>query len=209
MHSEKYSLKDAFREKSPDEARQLYDDWAASYERDNLVKGYRLPWMAAAFAARHLKEGAGPILDAGCGTGLVGEALSVLGFGPITGCDLSPEMMALARSRGAYAAMDRQDLGQPMPYPDSHFAAFTCIGCYGPGHAPPHSLRELARVTKPGGIGIFSLAEVGLTPQGFAPVIQDLIDQGRWRLRAKSSAFRPYVVDEPDLVTLLHVYEIT
>jgi SAM-dependent methyltransferase len=208
MHSEKYSLKDAYREKSPDEARLLYDDWAASYERDNLFKGYRLPWMAAAFAARHLAEGAGPILDAGCGTGLVGEALSVLGFGPITGCDLSPEMMALARSRGAYAALDSQDLGQPMPYPDGHFAAFTCIGCYGPGHAPPRSLRELVRVTRSGGIGIFSLAEVGLAPQGFAPVILGLIDEGRWRLKAKSPAFRPYVVDEPGLVTLLHVYEI-
>ncbi len=209
MHTEKYTLSEAFREKSPDEARLLYDDWATSYERDNLVKGYRLPWMAAAFAARHLKQGAGPILDAGCGTGLVGEALSVLGFGPIFGCDLSPEMMDLARSRGVYAALDSQDLGQPMPYPDHHFAAFTCIGCYGPGHAPPHSLRELTRVTKVGGLGIFSLAEVGRAPLEFAPVIQGLIDEGRWRLMAKSPAFRPYVIDEPNLVTQLHVYQIT
>jgi SAM-dependent methyltransferase len=208
MHSEKYSLTDAFREKSPDEARDLYDDWAASYEKDNLVKGYRLPWMAAAFAARHLTQGAGPILDAGCGTGLVGEALSVLGFGPITGCDLSPEMMALARSRNAYAALDRQDLNLPMPYPDGHFAAFTCIGCYGPGHAPPESLRELVRVTQAGGIGIFSMAEVGPSAQRFGPMIEGLIDGGRWRLKAKSPAFRPYVIDEPDLVTQLHVYEI-
>ncbi len=42
MHSEKYSLTEAFREKSPDEARQLYDDWATGYDRDNLVKGYRM-----------------------------------------------------------------------------------------------------------------------------------------------------------------------
>ena len=70
MHSEKYSLTEAFREKSPDEARQLYDDWATGYDRDNLFKGYRLPWMAAAYAARLLKQGSGPILDSGCGTGL-------------------------------------------------------------------------------------------------------------------------------------------
>lgn len=209
MHTEKYTLSEAFREKSPDEARLLYDDWATSYERDNLVKGYRLPWMAAAFAARHLKQGAGPILDAGCGTGLVGEALSVLGFGPIFGCDLSPEMMDLARSRGVYAALDSQDLGQPMPYPDHHFAAFTCTGCYGPGHAPPESLLELVRVTRVGGIGIFSLAEVGPSAQRFAPIIRGLIDDGRWRLKAKPPAFRPYVIDEPDLVTQIHVYEIT
>lgn len=209
MHTEKYSLSEAFREKSPAEARHLYDDWATCYERDNLVKGYRLPWMAAAFAARHLKEGAGPILDAGCGTGLVGEALSVLGFGPIFGCDLSPEMIGLARSRGVYAALDSQDLGQAMPYPDHHFAAFTCIGCYGPGHAPPESLLELVRVTRVGGLGIFSLAEVGLSAQRFAPLIKTLIKDGRWRPRAKSPAFRPYVIDEPDLVTHLHVYEIT
>lgn len=209
MQTEKVSLAEAFREKSPDEARQLYDDWATSYERDNLSKGYRTPWMAAAYAARHLKEGAGPILDVGCGTGLVGEALSVLGYGPITGSDLSPEMLGVARSRGAYADLDIQDLGLPLPYPDHHFAAFTCIGSYGPGHAPPSSLRELVRVTRVAGIGIFSLAEVGRAVQEFAPVIQRLIDEGRWRLRAKSPAFRPYMIDEPDLVTRLHVYEIT
>jgi SAM-dependent methyltransferase len=208
-HSGKYSLADAFREKSPGEARALYDDWATSYERDNLSKGYRLPWMAAAVAARHLAEGTGPILDAGCGTGLVGEALSVLGYGPITGCDLSPEMMALARARDVYAALDSQDLGQPMPYPDHHFAAFTCMGCYGPGHAPPESLIELVRVTKVGGVGIFSLAEVGPSAERFAPVIRGLVEAGRWRLKARLPPFRPYVIDEPDLVTQVHVYQIT
>lgn len=209
MTEEKHNLAEAYREKTPDEARQLYDDWATSYERDNLVKGFRLPWMAAAFLARHLPSGSGPILDAGCGTGLVGESLAVLGYGPITGCDLSGEMMAVARRRGVYRSLDRQDLGQPMPYSDAQFAAFACIGCYGPGHAPPHSLRELVRVTQTGGIGTFNLRESTYVAQGFGAVMQAMEDQGYWRLREKSPAFRPYVIDEPDLMTNIYVVEMT
>ncbi|MBL9054053.1 MAG: hypothetical protein JNN02_10020 [Tabrizicola sp.] len=66
--------------------RAFHDDWVESYEREDLVKGCRLPWMGSALLARHLVAGSGLMLDAGCGAGLVGDALSVLGDGSIIGC---------------------------------------------------------------------------------------------------------------------------
>lgn len=206
--SERYSLSDAFSPKPVDATRALYDDWAETYERENLAKGYRLPWMGAALLARHLPAGSGPILDAGCGTGLVGEALSVLGYGQIVGCDLSPGMMALAEARGAYAALAPQNMAQPFQWPDAQFAGFTCIGCFGPAHAPAQSLREMVRVTRPGGIGVFSLLEATLDARGFGEVLGDLETSGAWRIVAKTRPFRPYVAGEADLLTNLFTIEV-
>lgn len=205
---ERYSLKEAFREKSTQEARELYDDWAATYERENMVKGYRLPWMGAAMMARHLPMGTGPVLDAGCGTGLVGEALSVLGYDPVIGCDLSQGMLDHAASREVYSDLVTQDMTQRFGWPDGHFAGFICIGCFGPAHAPPDSLREMVRVTRPGGVGVFSLVDTNLDGRGFGQVIRDLTEAGSWRIIEKTRRFRPYVIDEAEVLTNLFVVEV-
>ena len=68
--------------------------------------------------ARHLPTGRGPILDAGCGTGLVGEALSVLGYDPVIGCDLSQGMLDHAARRGGYADLVTQDMTQRFRWPE-------------------------------------------------------------------------------------------
>jgi predicted TPR repeat methyltransferase len=46
-----------------------------------------------------------PILDAGCGTGLAGDCLRVLGYGELVGIDLSEPMLAHAARLGIYAAL--------------------------------------------------------------------------------------------------------
>jgi SAM-dependent methyltransferase len=201
--AEPVSLTEAFREKSVDGTRQLYDGWAENYERDNIIKGYRTPWMGAAMMARHLPPGGGPILDAGCGTGLVGEAMSVLGYDRIIGCDLSQAMMDLAATRGGYAELIQQDMSRPFQWPDDHFAAFVCIGCFAPGHAPAASLREMVRVTRPGGVGVFSIVDVNLEERGFGPTMRDLTEAGMWRNIHTTRPFRPYVIDEPEVLVRL------
>lgn len=205
---ERVTLLEAFRDKSVGETRALYNDWASSYERENMVKGYRTPWMGAAMMARHLPVGSGPILDAGCGTGLVGEALSVLGYDPVIGFDLSQGMLDHAAGRGVYADLVTQDMTQRFRWDDRHFAGFICIGCFAPAHAPAESLREMVRVTQPGGVGVFSLVDVNLDARGFGPVIRNLTESGSWRIVAKTRAFRPYVIDEPEVMTNLFVVEV-
>jgi predicted TPR repeat methyltransferase len=206
--TERVSLTEAFREKSVDGTRQLYDDWAESYERENIVKGYRTPWMGAAMTARYLPSGSGPILDAGCGTGLVGEALSVLGYDNIVGCDLSQGMMDLAAKRGGYGELLQQDMSLRFQWPDDHFAAFICIGCFAPGHAPAESLREMVRITRPGGLGVFSIIDVNLEERGFGPTMRDLTDSGSWRIMERTRSFRPYVIDEPEVLVNLFAVEV-
>ena len=193
---------------TPEEIRTGYEGWAGSYDADNIAKGFRLPQMAAAFAARHVPRDAAPVLDAGCGTGLVAESLAILGYRDIVGLDISPAMLEAARALGVYAALHERALGTELPMADGEFAAFLCIGSFGPGHAPPESLDELARVTRPGGVGIFNVVEATHAEQGFAARIAEMEAAGVWRSREVSPAFRAYLIGEPEVVVRIFVQEI-
>jgi len=197
----------AFAAQTPQGARQLYDDWAARYDAENIARGIRLPSVGAALLARHLDPRAGRVLDAACGTGMVGETLAALDY-HLVGCDLSPEMLRAARRTGAYGNLDTADL-TALPYADGIFAGFICIGAFGPGHAPPEALDELVRVVRPGGIGVFSLREDTFEEQGFGDKIAALADAGRWRVRHESKPLRTYLLAEPELFGRLVTVEVT
>jgi hypothetical protein len=65
---------------TPEKAEAAYDGWASQYDADLMAMGYRLPWHFAASVLRHIPFGTGPVLDAGCGTGLQVEPLHLLGW---------------------------------------------------------------------------------------------------------------------------------
>ena len=203
QHSD--DLDDVYGAKSPEESRGIYDRWAHEYDRDNLSKGFRLPSLGAGLLARHLGACEGPVLDAGCGTGLVGETLALLGYSRITGCDLSLEMMAIAEKTGAYEAFEQVDFGQGLPFADDHFHGFVCVGSFGPGHAPPETLTHLARVTRPGGIGVFNLIESSYHAQGFPAVMEGLTRSAAWEVIGTTPPFLPFLLDEPDLWSRAYV----
>jgi len=193
---------------SPEESRQAYDKWSSNYDEDNLSNGFWLPMLAAGCLARHIGQESGPLLDAGCGTGLVGKSLAIMGYGPITGCDLSPEMVGVAEKTGAYSGFEIANMGESLPFADDAFAGFSCIGSFGPGHAPPTSLIHLARVIRPGGIGVFNLIEASYDEQGFPPIMDELTKTKKWRMREKSPAFPAFLLSEPDLLTRIYVVEM-
>ncbi len=198
-------LDDVYGAKSPEETRAIYNQWADSYDADNLSRGFRLPSLAAGMLARFLGQTNGPILDAGCGTGVVSEALKLMGYGPITGCDLSPDMLAAARKTGAYSELHEVDMGQPMPFPKGAFTGFVCVGSFGPGHAPPVSLEHLAHVTLPRGYGVFNLIEATYQEQGFPAIMEGLSKSGKWQIVQTSEPFLPFLLGEPDLWSRLYV----
>lgn len=203
------TLQGAYGPKSPAEARAFYEGWAADYERDTLGQGFPLPFLAAGFLARRLEPSAGPLLDAACGTGLVGFALSTLGHGPITGVDLSGEMLAVARARGHYATLREGDLSQALPFADDAFAGTACVGAFGPGHAPPSCLAELIRVTRPGGPLAFNVRPDTYESQGFAAEIERLTADGAWRPLDRSDPFPVYLLNDLDLSATIFVFQVT
>ena len=199
-------LADVYGAKSPEEARTIYNQWSDSYDADNLSRGFRLPSLGAGLLARYL--GKGPVLDACCGTGLVGETLRVLGYDQLTGCDISPDMLAAARKIGCYGDLLEADLGQPLPFDAKSFAGFVCVGAFGPGHAPPVSLEHLVEVTKPGGYGVFNLIEASYEEQGFPEVMERLSSSGVWQVVQVTQPFLPFLLAEPDLWSRAYVVQI-
>ena len=137
--------------KAPEEVAALYDGWAATYDAEMAKAGYRHPAVGLALLARHLPRGAGPVLDAGCGTGLLGDWLGIMGFAPVEGLDLSEGMLAVARSKGAYARLHQLALGRDLPFADGAFAGVISTGVFTTGHVGIEGVPELVRITALGG----------------------------------------------------------
>lgn len=164
-----------------------YAEWAATYEADMIQGlGYTMPWDAARILSRYVPRSA-PVLDAGAGTGLVGQALAALGYRDITAIDMSAEMLKEAQEKGVYSQYHQMVLGEPLGFAANTFAATISIGTFTVGHAPASAMDELVRVTRPGGCIVFSLPD-HLSQQGpFKEKFSALL--GRWTLEECSEPF--------------------
>lgn len=136
-----------------------YDDWADSYDADLSRMGYRYPFMMAGTLGRFVPDLSAKILDAGCGSGLVGEAYHLLGYHKLTGIDISDGMLQKAAAKGCYSELRREVLGERLSFEDSTFDVITSSGVMTAGHAPPECLTELARVLKSGGHMVVTISQ--------------------------------------------------
>ena len=134
-----------------------YDAWAETYEVEMRAAGYRHPSVGLALLARHLPRGAGPILDAGAGTGLIGEWLAILGYRQVEALDLSAGMLAVATRKRVYTRLTQAAMGGPLPYADATFAAVVSTGVFTTGHVGAEALPELFRICRPGGVIVLTV----------------------------------------------------
>ena len=192
-----------------EEQQSAYDDWALDYERDLCAMGYRIPAVIASVFTRFVAPDAAPVLDAGCGGGIQAEPLAMLGYGPITGIDLSEGMLAVARSKGIYAELRQMTLGERLDFEDDAFAAVISSGVITPKHAPPESFRDLVRVARPGAPVIFSLRDdAGQEPE-YPAEVAALADAGAWSHAFSTAPFHSMPYGEPEVTHQVHVYTVT
>ncbi|MDF1720229.1 MAG: class I SAM-dependent methyltransferase [Minwuia sp.] len=154
--------------------KQSYDGWARDYDGDMSRWGYRHPAMIAGLMGRHAPDPAAIVLDAGCGTGVLGETLAVLGYDQVDGIDLSEGMLQIAGSKGCYRHLRQQMLGAELDFANDTYDAIISSGVMTPGHAPASCLHELARIVRPGGHMIVTITEAAYT-ESYAAVITQLI----------------------------------
>lgn len=193
---------------TPESLAQAYAAWAATYDSETASLGYLLPFLITAWVARYVLAGEGPLLDAGCGTGLSGPSLKALGYRDIAGLDLSDDMLKIAGSRNAYSELKQAMLGGPLPWPDGHFRAFFSTGVFTISHAPASGLHDLVRITKKGGHAIFTVRDQVFESGGFQAVFDELERAGKWRLVEQSPWFRCYAIAEPDALVKTFVFEV-
>lgn len=152
-----------------------YIKFAPVYNHSVKQWGYKTPQLAAQYLKQYLPSTASNILDAGCGTGLVGNELAKLGYTEIIGIDISLEMLALAKETAQYKKLEQHDLTKiPYPFPDNSFAAITSIGVLSLIKDPLPVFSEFHRLLQPNGYMIFTQRENLYTQYDYQKVLEQL-----------------------------------
>jgi predicted TPR repeat methyltransferase len=192
---------------TPEEQEALYDDWAANYEIDLCAMGYRIPAVAAAIFSRFVPLDCGPILDAGCGGGIQAEPLHLAGYSPIIGIDLSQGMLDVAKEKGFYHELHRMALGGKLAFDDEYFSVVFSTGTITPKHAPPESFEDLIRITKTGGLIIFSMRNDPEQEPGYPAALEHHSNFGNWKHIFSTETFQSMPYGQPNVTHQVHVYE--
>ncbi len=131
---------------------QKYDAWALTYDSDLGDDYQENPRRAARLLGECLPPDGGPVLDAGAGTGRVGEELRKLGYDDITALDRSHGMLSRAAAKGVYRRLVRGTLADaPTLFAQQQFSAIVAVGVFTFAHADPADLVALDEVLRPGG----------------------------------------------------------
>ena len=161
----------------PQNVKQFYEDWAKNYNLDTTSSDYTGPAISAKLLSQYLPEKKGRLLDAGCGTGLVGIELQALGYDSVDGFDLSDSMAEQAIATGAYqrvqGGIDMMRAAES--YADARYDAILSIGVFTLGHVPPEALQVLLQLANPGGLLLISTRTHYYDQTNFQSVLDDLV----------------------------------
>jgi predicted TPR repeat methyltransferase len=201
-------IEDVYHVKDRATLEQLYDSWAESYDADLQQVGYLHLPVIAGLVARHVSNRNVAILDAGVGTGAVGAVLALLGYGNLSGIDMSEGMLAKARARGCYTDLRKGVLGEVLDFDHGAFDGVVSTGTFTKGHAPASALLELVRILKRGGVLMFTVGVNIWEAQGFADVIGRMIKDAQIETIEITPAYAPmpFSPAEKDYLTKVHVY---
>ena len=194
MSKDQYFFGEVFKNKSAEDTRQLYDDWADGYEQAHLdMGGYLAPTRCAEALGRFVADKTQPVLDVGCGTGLAGAALRDVGFTMIDGSDISPGMLQKAAARaGLYRSLYQGDLNDPLPVPAGSFDHAIAAGVLSPAHAPASTLNDVMGLLPRAGCFSFSLNDHSLADPSYQAAIDQLVSGGE-----AIQLFREYGINVP------------
>lgn len=143
-------------------AQRLFAPLGPTYDRVGAALSFGQDPRWRRFLVSRLPADGGHVLDVATGTGLVARALLRRGF-RVTGLDQSPGMLAEARARLDGAAELVEGSAEALPFADATFDHLTFTYLLRYVDDPGSTLRELARVVRPG--GTVAMLEFGL-PRG-------------------------------------------
>ena len=157
-----------YNEKSSIKLKQHYKSWANNYDQDLIDWGYAYPSQLKKIMSHDIRvKKNSKILDAGCGTGLVAEALSDMNFKNIIGLDYSMDMLNVAKDKKIYTRLVQESLNKKTSLRSNQFDIVLCTGVLTSGHVGAKAINELIRVTKNKGYLILSIAESIYEKLGF------------------------------------------
>ena len=174
-------LGDAYGAQTSAELAAVYDRWSDSYDEYMDGVGYRHPAICVALLARHVPPGNVRVLDAGVGTGIVGELLAIVGYAAIDGIDISQGMLDKAAEKGLYADLRVADMTQPLDLISDHYGAVISSGVFTTGHVGSKGVGQLLAVCETGGHLVITV-KVGVWQDDIQPFLHALVRDGKVRI---------------------------
>lgn len=158
---------------------KFYTEWASSYDTDLENLQYVSPQRSVEAVVENSKsrEQLLKILDAGCGTGLVGECLAqsaLSGKFTVDGLDLTAGMLETARAKGVYQELEVADLTKPIARSDGSYDVVMCVGTLTKGHVGPSVFKEFVRVAATGGLVVTTVHAEIWESGGYKSVVDTL-----------------------------------
>ena len=175
---------DIYKLKTPEELLKYYKDWTINnkYNKDMVDWNYTAPQETVSVLKKYVFNKNFRILDAGCGTGLVGIELKKYGFLNIEGIDFSQNMLDLV-PQGIYKKIEKVDLNKLLKFQDNTYDVVMCVGTFTYGHVKHQALDELIRITKNKGMVCFTINEGIYEGYGFDNKIKELSDNKSWKVK--------------------------
>ena len=147
---------------------KYYQNWTKKnkYNQDMVDLNYVAPKETVLVLKKHALDINCKILDAGCGTGLVGVELKKFGFSNIDGVDFSQDMLNLIPGE-IYKKIEKIDLNKPLKFKTNMYDVVMCVGTFTYGHVKPQALDELIRIINNKGLICFTVNEGIYEKYGF------------------------------------------
>ena len=129
---------------TPKEVLKYYKLWTDNnkYNKDMVEWKYTAPKETVAVLRRYVSNKYFKILDAGCGTGLVGIELKKFGYSHIDGVDFSQDMLDLV-PQDIYKNLQKIDLNADLKFEDNTYDIIICVGTFTYGHVKAVSYTHL------------------------------------------------------------------
>jgi len=184
----------------PEHAKLHWDHLSVNYEGLYKRLGYPDPTKVAEMADKHaatkgLNKDTCQVLDLGCGTGLVGQALAAKGFKNIVGVDISPDMMAKAKMKNIYSDLVEHDLSNKEDFPrelNNSFDIVVSAGLINNNHMDEDLFEVMMATAKKGGMIIFASRISYIGDYWYNTVLTRLAAENRLKLAEQSEDFFKY-----------------
>jgi ubiquinone/menaquinone biosynthesis C-methylase UbiE len=198
---------DIYKLTTSEELLKYYQDWTKKnkYNQDMINWKYTAPQETVLVLKKYALNNKCKILDAGCGTGLVGIELKKCGYSDIDGVDFSQNMLDLI-PQGIYKKIEKVDLNKPLKFKTNMYDVVMCVGTFTYGHVKPQALDELIRITKNGGLICFTINEGIYEEYGFDNKIKELTNNKLWNVK---EFFKSDYIVNKDVNAWLCLSEIT
>lgn len=179
------TLDDAYNLVTPSDSRELYAQWASTYDKTFIEDNkYVYPAKIAEVLAKHMPaDGSFNVIDIGCGTGAVGEEIARTRPQSVTdGVDISPEMLSVAASKRredgdtVYEKLYEADLTSTIHFAHNHYDYFVSAGTFTIGHLGARELINAISVCKTGATIVAGVNQQHWQETDFASTIADAVN---------------------------------